>query len=376
MQLSAYYIGLMSGTSADAVDVVLVDFVEDRLKLLASHSVPLPLELRTKIHLLATPGCNSTQNQIDQLGELDQQLAELFASAINDLLKKSTLNRSTIIAIGSHGQTIRHRPPHTSLHPFTIQIGDPNVIAQRTKITTIADFRRRDMAAGGQGAPLVPAFHCALFHNSEVDRVVVNIGGMANITCLPAIGSATGFDTGPGNVLMDAWILKNHNKNYDTNGDWAASGQVNNELLSQLLKHPFFTILPPKSTGREDFNLEWLESQIQKITPQLSAADIQATITELTTVTISTSIRAFSQNHSEVFVCGGGAYNTHLMNKLQQQLPNSVVASTANLGIAPEWIEAIAFAWLAKQTMNRQKGNLSAVTGAKEEVILGGVYFA
>lgn len=368
----AYYIGLMSGTSADAIDVVAVEFLQQTLRLVGSHSTPLPHSLRQQIHSLATPN----HNEIDTLGKLDQALGELFASSINELLDKYQLSPSDIIAIGSHGQTIRHRPPHTSAHPFTLQIGDANVIAERTGITTVADFRRRDMAAGGQGAPLVPAFHRALFHSQDVDRAVVNIGGMANITWLPKMGLATGFDTGPGNVLMDAWILKNQNKAYDANGDWAASGNEHQALLTQLLEHPFFALSPPKSTGREAFNMAWLESEIAKLAKVPSGQDIQKTLLTVTATSICDCIRTFTQDHCEVFICGGGAYNRELMKELQEQLPQSLVASTANLGIAPEWIEAIAFAWLAKQTLNRQAGNLCSVTGAQREVVLGGVYFA
>lgn len=368
----AYYIGLMSGTSADAIDVVAVDFLQQKLRLIGSHSTPLPHSLRQQIHSLATPN----HNEIDSLGELDRALGELFASSINELLVKYQLTPSDIVAIGSHGQTIRHRPPQISPHPFSLQIGDPNIIAERTGITTVADFRRRDMAAGGQGAPLVPAFHRALFQCQDVDRVIVNIGGMANITWLPKIGTATGFDTGPGNVLMDAWILKNQGKTYDADGDWAASGTAQKALLAQLSQHPFFALSPPKSTGREAFNLAWLEPEIAKLTQAPTAADVQRTLLALTATSICDCIKSFTQNHCEVLVCGGGAYNRELMAELQRQLPQGQVLSTASQGIAPEWIEAIAFAWLAQQTLNRQTGNLCSVTGALREVILGGVYFA
>jgi anhydro-N-acetylmuramic acid kinase len=372
MSLATYYVGLMSGTSADAVDAVVVEFSGDKLTLIAHHSTPLPHNLRLKIHSLTTP----SHNEIDRLGELDQELGELFAATINELMRKNNLPFKDIMAIGSHGQTIRHRPPGSVQHPFTIQVGDPNIIAQRTGITTVADFRRRDMAAGGQGAPLVPAFHRALFYKADVDRIVINIGGMANITWLPATGGATGFDTGPGNVLMDAWILKNQNKAYDSDGNWAASGQVDQELLQQLQQHSFFIQSPPKSTGRETFNLDWLETEIAKLKTVPKANDTQATLLQLTATSITNCITTLTLGPTEIFVCGGGAYNSRLMNELKLQLPKSKIASTTDLGIAPQWVEAIAFAWLAKQTMNRQKGNLCAVTGAREEVILGGVYFA
>lgn len=372
MSLASYYVGLMSGTSADAVDVVVVDFSTDKLSLIDSHSAPLPHNIRQKIHSLATP----SSNEIDRLGELDQELGELFAATINELIRKNNLPVENIMAIGSHGQTIRHRPPGSVQHPFTLQIGDPNVIAQRTGITTVADFRRRDMAAGGQGAPLVPAFHHAFFYNADVDRLIVNIGGMANITWIPTTGAIAGFDTGPGNVLMDAWILKNQHKAYDADGNWAASGETHQELLQQLRQHSFFMQPPPKSTGREAFNLNWLDTEIAKLKTAPKANDTQATLLLLTATSITDCITTLTQSPIEVFVCGGGAYNLRLMNELKLQLPKSKIASTADLGIAPEWVEAIAFAWLAKQTMNRQCGNLCTVTGAREEVILGGVYFA
>lgn len=370
MQQNTCYVGLMSGTSADATDAVIVDFAENKINLVGHHSVSIPSDTRKTIHALAAPG----ENEIDRLGELDNQLGDLFANVVLELLNKYQLKPHQIAAIGSHGQTIRHRPPQTVKHPFTLQIGDPNIIAQRTGITTVADFRRRDMAAGGQGAPLVPAFHKAIFQSDANDRVIVNIGGMANITFLPQSGDAVGFDTGPGNVLMDAWILENSGKTYDANGEWAASGSVHNELLQQLLSHPFFALQPPKSTGREVFNPAWLRTELD-VFKNISSANVQATLLAFTAQSISNDIKKITQN-CEVYVCGGGAYNLRLLDELQIQLPTCKVSSTANLGVAPEWIEAMAFAWLAKQTMHRQSGNLCAVTGAQEEVILGGVYFA
>lgn len=365
-----YYLGLMSGTSADAVDLALVDFANNQVQLVATHSLPLASDIRQQIHHLGNPA----DNEIDRMGELDRQLGEIFADSINQLLSTTGISPNQILAIGSHGQTIRHRPPGTVKYPFTLQIGNPNTIAERTGITTVADFRRRDMAADGHGAPLVPAFHQAIFQSQNIDRAVVNIGGMANITWLPNSGKTLGFDTGPGNVLMDTWILKNLGKNYDANGDWAASGQVDKELLEDFLAHPFFAQIPPKSTGREAFNLAWLDDRLAQKT--LSPADIQATLLALTAESIAKDIKYLTTSTCEVFVCGGGAYNLRLMAELAQRLPQATVASTAALGIAPEWIEAMAFAWLAYQTMNRKPGNLSAVTGAKREVILGGVYFA
>lgn len=365
-----YYLGLMSGTSADAVDLALVDFANGSINLVATHSFALPPFIRQKIHALSTPG----ENEIDRMGELDVQLGKIFADSINQLIQKATIAPQQILAIGSHGQTIRHRPPGTFAHPFTLQIGDANVIAERTGITTVADFRRRDMAAGGHGAPLVPAFHRAIFHSMDVDRVVVNVGGMANITWLPKSGPTIGFDTGPGNVLMDAWIQKTLGKAYDSNGDWAASGIADVSLLQTLLGHPFFSQMPPKSTGRELFNLAWIEAHIAS--KNLAAENVQATLLAVTAESIAREICRLSNAPCEVFVCGGGAYNSALMRELANRLPQAQISSTAALGIAPEWIEAMAFAWLARQTMNHRPGNLSGVTGAEREVILGGVYFA
>ena len=360
----------MSGTSADAVDLVVVDFSHRKTNLIGSYSLPLSSETRQQIHSLANPG----NNEIDRLGQLDGKLAEVFSRAIIQLLDKVSLKPQQITAIGSHGQTIRHRPPGTQQTPFTLQIGDPNIIAERTNITTIADFRRRDMAAGGHGAPLVPAFHQAIFQSQAIDRAIVNIGGMANITWLPKSETVIGFDTGPGNVLMDAWILQHLGKAYDADGSWAASGQVDIELLKDLLSHDFFNQSPPKSTGRELFNLYWLTSTIKnKI---LRPADVQATLLALTAHSIANEIKNLSNGDCETYICGGGAYNLHLMNELALLLPQIKVTTTEALGVAPQWVEAMAFAWLARQTMLRKTGNLSAVTGANREVILGGVYFA
>lgn len=365
-----YYLGLMSGTSADAVDLALVDFANNKIHLAATYSLALPSDVRQQIHKLASPA----DNEIDRMGELDTQLGKIFADTINQFLTESGIERQQILAIGSHGQTIRHRPPGMLKYPFTLQIGDPNVIAENTGITTVADFRRRDMAAGGQGAPLVPAFHRAIFYSANIDRVVINIGGMANITWLPKSGQTLGFDTGPGNVLMDSWILKNLGKSYDSEGAWAASGQVNTNLLQSMLNHRFFAQVPPKSTGREEFNLSWIETLAAA--GNFAAVDVQATLLALTAESIAQEINQLSALPCEAFVCGGGAYNLALMTELEKRLPQARFASTRILGIAPEWVEAMAFAWLARQTMNRQYGNLSAVTGAQREVILGGIYFA
>lgn len=370
---NSVYLGLMSGTSADAIDAVAVSFA-DQLCLLGHHSEILPAEIRQQIHQLALPG----NDEIDRLGLLDVQLAELFANCVNSLTNKLTLDPKDVVAIGSHGQTIRHRPPQSGNTPFTFQIGDPNIIAQRTGITTVADFRRRDMAVGGQGAPLVPAFHQAAFYHEDVDRLIVNIGGMANITWLPKSGNILGFDTGPGNVLMDSWVMQHRGKPYDKEGTWAKSGKIDKALLAELLKHPFFFDTYPKSTGREDFNPKWLKAILDKVSSSpLRAEDVQATLVALTahSIVIATQDIMGTAN-AEVYICGGGAYNSHLLTTIQALLPENPVATTQALGIAPELIEATAFAWLARQTINRQTSNLCEVTGARQPVILGGVYYA
>jgi len=372
MSAPQLYIGLMSGTSADAVDAVLVD-LSNGTKLLAHHSQKFPPSLRQRIHQLCTPG----DNEIDRMGMLDVELGHHFAQTTNQLLATAGAAPSDVIAIGSHGQTIRHRPPASCEYAFTLQIGDPNTIAELTGITTVADFRRRDMAVGGQGAPLVPAFHRALFHSDKSNRAIVNIGGMANITWLPQDNqqNVVGFDTGPGNVLMDGWILEHRQQAYDQNGAWAASGTPIGALLEQLLQHPFFVQKPPKSTGRESFNQTWLTTHLTQL-GEVSAADVQATLLELTAISIAECVNSLSTEDKEVYICGGGAYNTRLMQRLEAHMNNCKVASTTDLGIAPEWIEAMAFAWLAQQTLLRKPGNLRAVTGANRDVILGGIYVA
>ncbi|MDQ2075717.1 anhydro-N-acetylmuramic acid kinase [Marinimicrobium sp. ABcell2] len=368
---SNLYIGLMSGTSADAVDAVIVDFSADQPRLVASHSQPFDRSTRASIHNLALPGTN----EIDRMGGLDRELGETFARVVIELLEKGGCEASQIAAIGSHGQTVRHRPPGLNDNPFSLQIGDPNIIAQRTGITTIADFRRRDMAAGGHGAPLVPAFHSAFFHSAEQSRAIVNVGGIANLTWLPTQGQPLGFDTGPGNVLLDAWIMKTRGAPYDQQGEWAASGRVDNTLLEQLLAHPYFTQRPPKSTGPEAFNLDWLSSELARVEGELAPEDVQATLLVLTAQTIAASVSALQNGEfTTTYLCGGGAYNLQLRRALETLLPKQRVTDTTELGIAPEWVEATAFAWLARQTNERKAGNLPEVTGAREALVLGGIY--
>jgi anhydro-N-acetylmuramic acid kinase len=374
---SAYYLGLMSGTSADAIDAVLVDLSsppESRTAQLLGHvSIPLPNPTRNEIHQLAHPG----NNEIDRLGYLDRELGKLFAKASLALLEQCQLKPEQVKAIGSHGQTIRHRPPQAQGAGFTLQIGDPNIIAQETGITTVADFRRRDMAAGGQGAPLVPAFHKAMFHTTAINRIIVNIGGVANLTWLPTSENVSGYDTGPGNSLMDAWINRHQGVAYDTQGRWAALGSADPGLLETLLANEFFHFSPPKSTGRETFNPDWLAQALAGLGHEVTPVDVQATLLELTTESITAEIKKLLGGAAgEVYVCGGGALNDQLMRSLQTKLEQTPIASTATLGIDPQHVEAMAFAWLAQQTLSRKSGNITTVTGAHQEVVLGGVYFA
>jgi anhydro-N-acetylmuramic acid kinase len=372
---SDYFIGLMSGTSLDAIDAVLVDFGSGTTKIVETLSHPIPGSLRSDLLALCQPG----DNEIERLGRADTQLGILFADAVEQLLKQSNIPANEIHAIGSHGQTIRHCPDGN--RPFTLQIGDANQIAEHTGITTVADLRRRDMAAGGQGAPLVSAFHAAMFNDDRFQstkqtRVILNIGGIANITLLPADSNSviSGFDTGPGNGLMDAWVQKHKQQNFDTDGQWASSGNVNEKLLTQLLSNDYFTKVPPKSTGRELFNLSWLEKQLSSVSEKLSKEDVQATLTEFTVVSISDALKKHSTETDEVIVCGGGVRNSFLIKRLREHLKPIDVKITDDLGLPAEWVEAAAFAWLARETLANRPGNVPGVTGARHPVVLGGIY--
>jgi anhydro-N-acetylmuramic acid kinase len=369
---SNLYIGLMSGTSADAIDAVLVDSEPKNFKVIGHHSIDHDYSTRQDILAL----CKQGENEINRMGELDNKLGLLFSQAAIELLTKLKVSATQIQAIGSHGQTIRHHPPSIGSHPFSLQVGDANIIASRTGITTVADFRRRDIAEGGEGAPLVPAFHKAVFSDSETSRVILNIGGMANISILSPSLPCTGFDTGPGNVLMDAWIYKHKQLPYDDQGNWGKSGSADHQLLEVLLEHPHFNTLPPKSTGREAFNLNWIEGALTKNKKAISPQDVQATLQLLTVKSIASSIEAHAHYCSEMYVCGGGILNKSLIKSLQSFLPDIKIDSTASLGIPPQLVEASAFAWLAQQTLQKKTGNCPEVTGGSHPVILGGIYQA
>jgi len=373
---SGIYLGIMSGTSLDAVDVVAVSF-EPQLQLHAQASFELPEQIKEDVLTL----CSSGDDEIEKLGHLDISLAKLFADCCLKLISQASGNLSVddIVAIGLHGQTIRHRPNNWPKNNFSLQIGDANTVAEESGILTVADFRRRDIAAGGQGAPLVPAFHANVFHSAASNRVILNIGGMANITLLPADSQQPllGFDTGPGNVLMDAWIHQHRGLAYDANGDWANSGKILPALLQQLLELPFFSQSIPKSTGREQFNLIWLEQALLHTNDNLCPEDVQRTLLELSAVTICNEIEKHQFSKAELYVCGGGAHNQLLIQRLQQLLPNAkAVTSTAALHLDPDWVEATAFAWLARQTLLGLCSNSATVTGARGERILGAIFQA
>ena len=351
----------------DGIDAALVSFENHTIKLEHALNYPIPSHLRQQALDLLYPG----ENELLRMNQLDVAFGRLFAEAANTLINTAGIPYSQVTAIGSHGQTLRHLPEI----PTTIQIGDPNIIVSHTGITTIADFRRRDMAIGGQGAPLVPAFHQAILRHNDINRVILNIGGIANITVLAKDPQQTviGFDTGPGNGLMDSWIQQHLQQQYDDNGGWAASGNIHQTLLDTLLADPYFSLAPPKSTGRELFNLHWLEKKLAAH-PTVPPQDIQATLCELTAITIANAINQNANNSEQILVCGGGVHNQHLLQRLAQHLPQAEVNSVLIAGIDPDWVEAMAFAWLAKQTLEGQPGNLPSVTGARETTILGGVY--
>jgi anhydro-N-acetylmuramic acid kinase len=362
------YIGLMSGTSLDGIDAVITDFSDSANKLICSHYQPYPQSIRRKIQHICTGNAS-----IQSLAEMDTILGKLYAESVLTLLKKSSLNKADILAIGNHGQTVCHQPLQPN--PYTLQIGDPNLLTELTGIPVVADFRRRDISVGGQGAPLVPAFHQATFHSSTENRAIINIGGIANITYLSnsKAEQVVGFDCGPGNTLMDFWIETHHGKTYDHNGEWARSGKINLSLLELFLTDPFFALSPPKSTGTDYFSPEWLQSILGSFTPQATTEDIQATLAELTAQSITTAVKALSSKKTHIYVCGGGTKNDYLMERIDQ-LSGNPSKTTESLSIHPDWVEAMAFAWLARQTVNRLPGNLPEVTGANRSVILGGIY--
>lgn len=359
-----HYLGVMSGTSLDGLDIALVR-QEDRPTLLAHHYLPMPAALRAELLAL----CASRPDELARAATAEQQWVELAAEGIHKLLKREQLSPDDIRAIGSHGQTVRHEPARG----FTVQIGNPALLAELTGIEVVADFRRRDVAAGGQGAPLVPAFHEALFDTQDSPCAVLNVGGFSNLSLIEPGQEVRGFDCGPGNVLLDAWIGKVRGETFDRDGAWAASGLLNEALLLRLMSDPYFAGRGPKSTGRELFNLPWLESHLAAL-PPLPAADVQRTLLELTARSIIESLQQAQSDTAELLVCGGGAHNGALMQRLQALLPSCRVASTATRGVPPDWVEAMAFAWLAHCCLERIPANRPSVTGARGLRVLGAIY--
>jgi anhydro-N-acetylmuramic acid kinase len=357
------YIGLISGTSADGIDAALVRF-EPHLEVVAAGTFAYPAALRERIVALAR---SAAQIALDDYGHLDVEIGTCFAEAANALLHECRVDARTVAAIGSHGQTVCHRPG--GARPFTLQIGDPSVIAEQTGITTIADFRRADIAAGGQGAPLLPALHAAVLSDPTASRAILNLGGIANATLLRPGNDVIGFDTGPANCLLDAWAARHLGTARDESGAWGASGTIRGDLLAAWLHDPYFAAAPPKSTGREYFNLDWLG---ERMPAGIAAVDVQATLLALSARSIADALRGGGVD--EAYACGGGVHNTALMASLRAELPATRIDTTAALGLDPDFVEAVGFAWLARARLEGLPGNLPSVTGARGPRVLGAIY--
>ncbi|MFI4969160.1 MAG: anhydro-N-acetylmuramic acid kinase [Lysobacterales bacterium] len=362
---SGLFLGLISGTSADGIDAALVRFAA-RPEVVATRTIAYPAASRERVIALAT---SRAAIALDDYGRLDVEIGEHFASAALALLHVAGVDPAMVTAIGSHGQTVCHRPGGE--HPFTLQIGDPSVIAERTGILTVADFRRADIAAGGQGAPLLPALHAAVFADPAVPRAILNLGGIANLSVLAHDHDVLGFDTGPANCLLDAWAARHLGAARDDGGTWARSGRVDADLLAHWLGDPYFAAIPPKSTGREVFNLDWLDA---RLLTAAAPADVQATLLRLSARTIADAVRRYGRGALEVYACGGGVHNAALMDALREELPQLRVETTAALGFDPDFVEAAGFAWLARARLAGEPGNLPSVTGARGPRVLGGVY--
>ena len=359
------FLGLISGTSADGIDVALVSF-EPSLQLVAGRTYAWNAALRARLVELGQGG---DARSLDELGELDVRVAQCFADAATALLDEVGIEKTQVRALGSHGQTVRHRPE--AHFPITWQLGDGNLIAERSGLTTVADFRRRDVAAGGHGAPLMPAFHAAMLASPDEDRAVLNLGGIGNFTLLPRDGVVRGFDTGPANALLDAWCERHTGRAFDANGEFAASGRIDEALLARLISEPWFALPPPKSTGREQFHLSWVET---KLSGDEAPADVQATLLELSAATVADALRATQTTTPRVLVCGGGVHNPALMARIAAHLPGVAVESTAAHGLDPDFVEAMGFAWLARETLAGRPGNLPSVSGARGPRVLGAIY--
>jgi len=366
--MSEHFIGLMSGTSLDGADGVLADCNATGIRVLRHAWRPFPAELAAELLALNDPG----DNELHRAALAANALSRVYAQVVAELLKATGLPASAISAVGAHGQTVRHRPGAFDGTGYTLQLNNPALLAELTGITVVADFRSRDVAAGGQGAPLVPAFHRALFGHPGQTVTVLNIGGISNLSVVRD-EEVLGFDCGPGNALLDAWCRRHTGQPYDDQGRWAASGKVDESLLTQLLTDPFFSQLPPKSTGRDLFNADWLARHLGRHAT-LEAADVQATLTELTARCCAAELRRHGAGSQRLIVCGGGALNTHLMHRLQALLPDLSVESSEKVGLPPLQVEAAAFAWLARKTLHRETGSLESVTGAHGARVLGAIY--
>lgn len=365
MTQPALYLGLISGTSADGIDAALLA-VEPAIGVQAAASFPYPEDLRARIIALARA---DVRLSLDELGTLDAAIGLAFADAATTLLTESGVDPARVRAIGSHGQTVRHRPDIEP--PFTLQLGNPALIAERTGIDVVADFRRADMAAGGQGAPLAPAFHAAAFADSDTTRAVLNLGGIANVTVLAPGAPVRGFDTGPANCLLDGWAQRHLGADRDDGGGWAASGRIDEGLLASCLADPYFSLPPPKSTGREYFHLDWLGQHLQG---DVAPVDVQATLVAVTAGSVADALRGCGVAMEQVLVCGGGVHNPVLMAALAAALAPAKVVSSASQGLDPDFIEAAAFAWLAERHLADLPGNLPEVTGARGSRVLGARY--
>ncbi|MFT5139094.1 MAG: anhydro-N-acetylmuramic acid kinase [Lysobacterales bacterium] len=360
------YIGLISGTSRDGVDAALVNIEGGRPELLHAFCNPYPGAIRNELDRLLSSG---ERPAAGIAAGLDEQLGRFFALTANELIQQAGIEKHDIKAVGSHGQTVWHQPD--ARRPVSVQLGSGSIISRSTGITTVTDFRKADIRAGGQGAPLAPLLHRHLFHTHKEHRVILNIGGIANLTFLDTNGGVSGFDCGPGNCLMDSWIQQNNGDLYDSNGTWAASGKIHEGLLEKLLDDPFFAQQAPKSTGLEYFNMRWLQSNLADL--NIEAADIQCSLAELTARTVATDILA-SDDVARVLVCGGGVHNAYLMYCLRKLLLDIPIESTINHGFDPDWVEAILFAWLAKERLDENPQATQAITGARGPVLLGKIY--
>jgi anhydro-N-acetylmuramic acid kinase len=357
------YIGIMSGTSLDGIDAALVDLSEASPRLIACHYQPYAEPLKEALLALH----QVSHNELHQAQIISNRLARDYADATLLLLSKAGVPAAQVQAIGCHGQTVRHRPEHG----YTIQLNNAALLAELTGIHVVSDFRSRDIAARGQGAPLVPAFHNKVLRHPDIHRVIVNIGGIANLTDLAPGKETSGFDSGPGNLLMDAWITRHQGKAYDKDGAWAASGKIIPDLLHRLLTEPYFAMQPPKSTGRDLFSLAWLQVYLNG---NEAHEDVQATLLALTGESIAAAVQRYCAGAEEIYLCGGGAHNEALVSYLQRAMPRYRILKTEALGIAADWMEAIAFAWLAQQTLHLKPGNLPSVTGARHPCVLGAIY--